>query len=187
MVDKGVWAAVSADKGIFGSWCGLAKGGTETPQWTNDAVKSLASDGAAAGARNPDEMMVTVAWTWASRRSNGHSVTQKIVQEGRRGTMITIKNAVVTEARIHGNIKIWEGGVLYTFLTRGGRARGLLEKQRTTSKYFSIGSQEPEEAHYEMMGASENGRGLRKMCVAMWSEWKGGEQERQRQKLWALP
>jgi hypothetical protein len=75
-----VWAAVSADKGIL-DLGGLSKGGTETPQWTNDAWKSLASDGAAAGARNPDEMMVTVAWTWTSRRSNGHSVTQQSVQD----------------------------------------------------------------------------------------------------------
>jgi hypothetical protein len=130
MVDKGVWAAVSADKGIFGSWCGLAKGGTETPQWTNDAVKSLASDGAAAGARNPDEMMVTVAWTWASRRSNGHSVTQKIVQEGRRGTMITIKNA----ARVGGHRSVRAGrgagavainGAASSFDAWGDRPAGL--------------------------------------------------------------
>lgn len=26
-------------------------------------------------------MMVTVAWTWTSRRSNGHSVTQQSVQD----------------------------------------------------------------------------------------------------------
>lgn len=28
-------------QGDLGSWCGLAQGGTETAQWTNDAVKSL--------------------------------------------------------------------------------------------------------------------------------------------------
>lgn len=28
-------------QGDLGSWCGLAKGGTETAQWTNDALKSL--------------------------------------------------------------------------------------------------------------------------------------------------
>ena len=31
------------------------------------------------------------------------------------------------------------------------------------------------------------GRVSRKVCVAMWREWKGGEGEGQRRELWALP
>jgi hypothetical protein len=71
----------------------------------------------------------------------------------------------------------------YNKLNKRGRAEGgQKEKQRTTSKYFSIGGEETEEAHYSAMSkVSEGG------CVAMWREWKGGEREGQEQKLWALP
>lgn len=76
-----MWAAVSADKGILDLGAGLLRVVLKQPNGRMTLLSHWASDGAAAGARNSDEMMVTVAWTWASRRSNGHSVTQQSVQD----------------------------------------------------------------------------------------------------------
>ncbi len=76
-----MWAAVSAYKGILDLGAGLLRVVLKQPNGRMTLLSHWASDGAAAGARNSDEMIVTVAWTWASRRSNEHSVTQQSVQD----------------------------------------------------------------------------------------------------------
>jgi hypothetical protein len=84
-------------------------------------------------------MMVTVAWTWASRRSNGHSVTQQSVQDdntrytddGNNRTMMA--NTVASKAGgVYGKFKIRKRGrMISTNLTREGKGRRRAEGEAT--------------------------------------------------------
>ena len=62
------------------------------------------------------------------------------------------------------------GKVIYAYLTlldRRGRAFGEATHNIEIAFDWKLRA-----------GAIESGRGLKEVCVAMWSEWKGGEQER---------
>jgi hypothetical protein len=137
-------------------------------------------------------MMVTVAWTWASRRSNGHSVTQQSVQDNNTrytddGNNRTIMaDTIASKAGgFTANLRYERGdGWSTTNLTREGKGRKrafgdathnieILFHWRRRDRRGSLQS--------AMCKASEGGR------VAMWREWKGGEREGQEQKMWALP